>query len=350
MHTEGLTDGHAVAWRTLAVLLGVIALAFVTACGGGDEVSSNSGSASESAAPPGDGKEITFVTPLIGHPVWLEAKRGFDEAAQDLGFDAKWVGPADIDVAQMVAGIERAATQQVDGIITMALNPSAMGPSIQKAKASDIPIVLVNSDGPDTGRDAYLGSSNEAMGQAAADGLGEALDGEGTVGILTGALDAENLNGQIKAFEERLQAEYPGIKIVTKEADNSDLAQATEKAEAMLRKYPDLHGVYNVEANGALAFCELLKQNPRDGFAVIGTDDLDQTLDCIRSGEVYGTIPQNFYGMGYYGAEALLALMEGREVPDTVDLGTTLITTENIETYKDDLAENGEQAAAEFAP
>ena len=39
----------------------------------------------------GDGEKeltITFVTPLVAHPVWLKAKEGFEQAGKDFGFKA----------------------------------------------------------------------------------------------------------------------------------------------------------------------------------------------------------------------------------------------------------------------
>jgi ABC-type sugar transport system substrate-binding protein len=329
----------------LVTLLATLALGATAAAGCG----SSNGGTGGAAGKPGSDKKITFVTPLIGHPVWLQAKKGFDEAAHKFGFKGKWVGPGNISVETMVAEIDRAVTQRADAIITMALNASAMGPSIQKAKAAGIPVVLVNADGAATGRDAFLGSSAEAMGQAAAQGIGKALHGTGDIAILTGALDAENLNAQIKAFKATLAADYPGVKVVDTQADNSDLQQASEKAGELLRKHPDLNGVYNPEANGAIAFCELLRKSPRKRFVVIGTDDLAQTLDCVRKGLVYGTVPQNFAGMGYYGSEAALALLEKKRVPSTVDLGTTLITKGNLGNYKHALDQEGARAASSFA-
>ena len=46
----------------------------------------------------GEAKHLVFVTPLIAHPVWLAAKEGFDDAAEEFGFRGDWVGPSVIDV------------------------------------------------------------------------------------------------------------------------------------------------------------------------------------------------------------------------------------------------------------
>jgi hypothetical protein len=34
--------------------------------------------------------EIWFVTPLIAHPVWLDAKTSFEQACRDYGINGSW--------------------------------------------------------------------------------------------------------------------------------------------------------------------------------------------------------------------------------------------------------------------
>lgn len=294
-----------------------------------------SASAESPAADEGANKRIVFVSPLIGHPVWLIAKQGFDVAAKDFGFEGSWVGPSNLSVEEMISAIETAIASKADGIISMALNASTMEPVIKKAADAKIPLILVNSDAPNTARSAYFGSTQKVIGEVAAEGIAKKLGGKGNVAIMTGALDAENLNATIKAFKELLAQKYPDIKNVGMVADNSDMTQALQQAEALFTTYPDLNAVFAAEANGAIALGNVIKEKGMTGkVTVIGMDDLDETLQLIRDGAVHGTIPQNFYAMGYLGAKAILDLKEGKEVPSVTDTGSILVTKDNIDSYK----------------
>ena len=126
----------------------------------------------------GEAKHLVFVTPLIAHPVWLAAKEGFDDAAEEFGFRGDWVGPSVIDVDEMIKQIEVAIAEKADGIITQGLNPEAMVPVLKKADEAGIPVVVVNSDIPDAPRLAYLGTDPVNLGTAGANEILEKLAGE----------------------------------------------------------------------------------------------------------------------------------------------------------------------------
>jgi len=68
---------------------------------------------------------LVFVSPLIGHPAWLEAKRGSEAAAADYGFEIEWVGPSTIDMDAEIQLIESALATGADGILNCPLNPEA---------------------------------------------------------------------------------------------------------------------------------------------------------------------------------------------------------------------------------
>ena len=51
---------------------------------------------------------ITFVTPLLGNPVWLTAKQGAEDAAAEIGTTTNWVRPSEIDMDEQVSQIELA--------------------------------------------------------------------------------------------------------------------------------------------------------------------------------------------------------------------------------------------------
>ena len=68
------------------------------------------------------------------------------------------------DVDAMVKYIDTAIASKVDGIITMALSPAAIGPAIDRAVDAGIPVVLVDTDAPESKRAAYVGTSNYDAG------------------------------------------------------------------------------------------------------------------------------------------------------------------------------------------
>jgi len=289
-----------------------------------------------------DEKRIVFVTPLIGHPVWLVAKNGFDAAAEDLNFSGDWVGPMGIDANAMITQIENAIAQGVDGIISMALNPGAFKPVLEKAEKAGIPVVLVNSDAPDAPRLAYLGTNEDKLGQKGAEEIIKKLNGTpARVLTMQSTMDAKVANMMIAAYINELK-KVEGTEILAKESDNSDMLVAVQKFQNLLMTYPEANVIIGVAAEVGPAAAQVVKEMGLKGEVIIvAIDDMEQTLDAIKDGLIYGTLTQNFYRMGYQASEILMNYIEKGEVPEEkiIDSGTVFVTEENINTYTEQMKE-----------
>jgi ABC-type sugar transport system substrate-binding protein len=291
-----------------------------------------------------EGKTFAYIPHLTGHPVWLIAKDGWDANAAENGFEAQWVGSVEGKDDELVAALDAAIVQAVDGIAIAAINPSAMGPSIDRAVEAGIPVVTILADAADSQRQAFLGTDVVAAGQRGAQGLIDATGGEGEVGVIVGSLDIENQRAILDAFTQELAASAPGMQIVVTEQDNSILETSVEKVGAILTAHPDIKAIFGINANVPIAACQVFKERgiTAEQVAMIGFDDLEQTLACIQDGTIYGTVAQNFYGAGYLAGDLLTKLSNGEEVPEINDSGVALVTADTIDSYSNDFRDFGD--------
>lgn len=274
----------------------------------------------------------TFVSPLVSHEYWIDVEEGIQAGAKEQGVDVAVLGDTKVDVDAMVKYIDTAIASKVDGIITMALSPAAIGPAIDRAVDAGIPVVLVDTDAPESKRAAYVGTSNYEAGKAMIDVTG----GKAKIGIIRGTIGQETDNDRIKGFEDAIKDE-PDMEILTTEACNSDMLTGTQKAQDMLKAYPEMTAIFGSEGTGAVAAGKVLEEQGLSGtITVIGWDDTDECLDFIRTGVVEGTIVQKPDFMGRKAVELLTRINNGEELTETViDSGVTFVTAENVDTYKD---------------
>lgn len=285
-----------------------------------------------------DGEEklrIAFVSPFIGHPYWVDVADGVNAAAEEFGATVTETGPiGEVNIDKQISAIETAIASKVDGILTMALNPEAFTPVINRAEEAGIPVALIDTDAPVSNRTVYAGTSNKAAGFEAGKALAEATGGKADIGIVTGAIDADNLNLRIDGFKEAI-AGYPEMKIIDIQPGNSDLLQATEKAQSMLQAHPEINAFFGVSAECAIAQGKIVEEKGLKGkVTIVGFDGLDETLDYIRSGTVYATTVQKPYMMGYLGIKLLTEISKG-EMPENeiIDTGVTIVTKENVDNF-----------------
>lgn len=311
------------------VAVGSFALALVVAGCTSDDPTSGADDGGETPT-------IAYIPHLTGHPVWLISKEGFEQAADELGFEGQWIGSESGDVQELVQTLDAAIAQGVDGIAVAAINPSAMQSSIARAEEQGIPVVTVLADAADSGRQGFVGSDVDEIGRLAAEGLSEAVGGPGTVGVVLASLDLENQRQILEAFEAEIEG--TGLEIVATEADESNLDLTVQKIEAMLTAHPDLDAVLGLNANGPVAACQVFKERglTTDDIAMIGMDDLEESLACVRDDTITGVIAQNFFGAGYLPAAHLMELIDGGDVEEFTDSGVALVTPETIDTYAEE--------------
>lgn len=277
----------------------------------------------------------TFVSPLVSHEYWIAVEQGVLHGAEEQGVNVNVLGDTKVDVDVMVKYIDTAIASRVDGIITMALSPAAIGPAIDRAVEAGIPVVLVDTDAPDSKRAAYVGTSNYDAGFEAGTAMIEATGGNAKIGIIRGTVGQETDNDRIRGFEDAIK-DQTGMEILTVEACNSDMLTGTQKAQDMLKAYPEMTAIFGSEGTGAVAAGKVLEEQGLSGsITVIGFDDTAECLDYIRQGVVWGTIVQKPDFMGRKAVELLTRINNGEEIEETViDSGVTLVTDENVESYK----------------
>lgn len=285
-------------------------------------------------------KHIVFVTPLVAHPVWLAAKEGLEAAAEDLGFRGDWVGPSNIDVDEMIKQIEIAIAEKADGIITQGLNPEAMVPVLKKADEAGIPVVVVNSDIPDAPRLAYIGTEPTNLGTEGAKAIIEKLGDETVkaaygVTTFTNTISMNMVEGYRKTFEEN--GNYEEQVVVE---TMGDTLTAVQKWQDVLNTYPETNVIIGTSAETGAAAAKVVKEmGMEDQVMIMAIDDIEETLDGVRDGSIYGTMTQNFYRKGYQASQYLMDYIENGTEPEEMinDSGTVLVTLDNIDTYGTDM-------------
>lgn len=282
------------------------------------------------------GYRFTWVNPIVGLEYWSIAEEGMAAADAKYGTDTQTVGPTEINVDEMVKQIDAAVAAQVDGIITMALDPTALGPAIQRAVDAGIPVVCIDTDAPDSARSYYAGTSNYDAGFQAGQTMAEMTGGKAKVGILMGGINASNMVSRVEGFKAALE-EYPDMEIIVTEDTNADLLIGTQKAQAMMQTYPEMTAIFGTSSTDAQAAGKVAEEmGITDQYCIIGFDDMEDTLNYIREGVVDATTVQKPYEMGYLGVELLVQTIEGNGPEEQViDTGVTMVTAGNVDSYKE---------------
>ncbi len=282
---------------------------------------------------------FVYVSPLLAHPVWLIAKDGFDQACSELGIQGDWVGPQGISPEEMTKLVETAIAQKADAIITQGLVPAV---PVQKAVEASIPVLVVDSDLPDVDRLAFFGKDvskqAEVLYQDAVSKLGENTPIKCSIQVA--ALNYQIAHDQIAAIEAVFSKHPGGFEVVNTTESKSDKMKATTEWQNTFKTYPEINLAINLAAEAGPACANVIEEmGIRDNVTVYGVDDVEETLDLIRSGKLDGTVVTSFFNYGYQAAYWLYQNVTEGKKPETVinDAGTIIVNNENIDSYADAL-------------
>lgn len=277
---------------------------------------------------------ITFVTPLLAHPVWDNSRKGFEAAGKEIGFDAQYVGPQNLDATAMIDQIETAIVQGVDGIVTFALDPVAFKPVLQKAEAAGITLVLVFSEVEGIKNIAKIGTSERILGNTGANYLVDALKGTMPKVIYMGSGPTQQFPEKVRSGYEEVLNKVPGYEVVAMEYCDSDMVIAMNKFESLFKTYPQANTVIGVCGEAAPAAGKVAKElGLTDKIFIMGIDGTKETLDLVKEGTVEATMEQNFYGVGYIAGKVIYDYVTKGKKPSTYDInsGSFVVDKGNLE-------------------
>jgi len=285
---------------------------------------------------------FTFVLPMVPNEIWVVAKEGFEDACAKYGVTPVVVMPdTPNDINQMNMLMETAIAEGSDGVITQAVNPAGMTPAFQKLQDAGVPLSLVSSDAPDSGRVACVGTGGE-LGRVAGEYIVEQM-GDQEIRYITGlwALEAQLAIDIHDNYVAALAKAPGGATELTILETESDQLKITSKYQDAFATYPDANLSINVCGFGAAGAAKAATEagiGP-DQIFIMGVDDIQETLDQIREGRIQATMTQNFYRMGYDAARYLYEFVTEGTLPENqvVDAGTMVVNVDNIETYMGDM-------------
>lgn len=281
------------------------------------------------------------IAKSLDNPAFQVAEQGARDRVAELGMGItlEWTAPTAADPANMVNMIESYIQRGVDGFLIDSLGPSIIT-AINQAEDAGIPVVMFDSDNPESKRTAYVGSDNYQGGYICGEMYADAVKGKGkqNIAILTGVPGAYNLQQRDKGFTDALEDKKIDFEIIVTVPGNDDLTQSVEAVENTLRGNESVNGFFFdgpwpllVDASNLPLMMEKTK---RGDLTVISFDTLEQQLKYVEDETVIGLVGQKYYGWGYQGITVLHEIVaNGAEYPELVNTGVDVVTKNGGDGY-----------------
>ncbi|MCE5311074.1 MAG: substrate-binding domain-containing protein [Acidobacteriales bacterium] len=278
-------------------------------------------------------------------PYWQEAAAGLNKAAAQLHVKAETVGPDSYDPKAEHENFQDVLKKKPSGILVSASDPAVLKDDIAAAIAKGVPVITMDSDAPESGRLAFVGTDNYKAGAMGARRAANLLKFRGSVVIYT-MPQQTNLNERLRGYQDVFEG-YPQIKIAEVVDIKGDPRIVFDKTTELIEKNVKVDAFICLASIAGPEVSEVLERKRVSGKVVVAMDTDARTLEGTQKGTISATIAQKPFTMAFFGLKMLddlhhnqlssLTKVWSRDsfspIPTFVDTGATLIDKDNVDRF-----------------
>jgi ribose transport system substrate-binding protein len=283
---------------------------------------------------------IAIVPKSLDNPVFVDAKETAELAAKKLNVNLEWVGPFKVNPDAQVKIIEGLIWRKVDGIAISTSDPEKIRKVIAKAVAAGIKVATIDADCPNSKRLFYCGTDNYKAGWACGEAMVKIITEKGLAkktlrtAILTGGIEAHNLNERIRGFKEAVAGKIK-LNYVALLACDDDTSTGAKVVESYIKQHPETEVFYFA---GGWAFFGPTESMPlyqewcNKGGIAVSMDTFYSVLQAAKKGFALALVGQDFRKMGELTVNNLVSAVRGLPIPkEYIDTGLELADQSNFD-------------------
>ena len=274
-----------------------------------------------------------MIVKAVTSDYWKTVGAGVDAAMKtDPSITASFLGPnAETDIEDQIRIIESQISAKVDAIAVAPSQADQVQPTLEKAVAAGIPVILIDTDITGfTNKAAFVGTDNKLGGQLGGEFIVGALKAGDEVAIIRGAAGDPVHNQREEGAKEAM--EKAGLVVVDVQPANSDRAMGQTVAENLLTANPNLKGIFATNDEMALGALNAAKSAGKT-LVIVGFDATNDALQAIKDGTLAGSVAQFPTKIGELGTLTAAKVARGETVEAFVNTGVEVVSKDNVDKF-----------------
>lgn len=262
-------------------------------------------------------------------PFWSVVRKGMEVAARHTGIEVEYYAPETFDLKRMGQLIDQAVASEPDGLVVSIPDARVLGPHIQAAVATEIPVISINSGGDAFKQLGVLMHVGQVEYIAGREG-GERMRALGVRHAVCVNHETGNvaLDQRCQGFRDWLGPEAR-VEVLSVPLEPGAIRKAVLD---YLRTHAETEGVLTLGPAGAEPTLQALEESGKTGTVVFATFDLSPTiLRALIARKMAFAIDQQQYLQGYLPIVFLANYVRYGLLPanDVVLTGPSFVTPEN---------------------
>jgi ribose transport system substrate-binding protein len=251
----------------------------------------------------------------------------------------EWVAPFKVDVQEQIGIIKGLIRRKVDGIAVSCSDGERLREVIDEAVDAGIKVATMEADAPGSKRLFYCGPDNYQAGYLCGEAVVRIVTEKGwakrslQTAILTGGLNAHNLNERIRGFKaataNRINLNYHALL-----SCDDDTTAAARETEAYIKEHPETEVFFF--AGGWVFFgppesLPLYAEWRRNGGIAVSMNTYYPLLQAAERGFVDFLVGEDLQRMGEFTVSYLVCAIKDLPFPgDFIDISLELADQSNF--------------------
>jgi rhamnose transport system substrate-binding protein len=304
--------------RKLLLIAALVLTAAVVFASGGQDTKTT---------PAGKKVRIAILVKSLGNGFFEAVRDGAQEAAKELGdVEIIYQGPSSATAEGQIELINNLIVLKVDAIAISANDQDALVPAAKKAMEAGIKVISFDSGVAEAGRILHLAPSDtELIGRSQMRLMGELVNWEGEVAILSATAQATNQNAWIEYMKKEIQ-ENPkckNMKLVAVVYGDDSSDKSYREALGLFKSYPNLKGIIAPTTVGVAATAKAIQDQGLTGKVQLTGLGLPSEMKAYVEGGVSKAIALwNPIDLGYSSTYICYNLVKGKNTGKEGDVFT----------------------------
>jgi len=337
--------------KLLALLLALVLVAGLAACGGGTTPDPTPEPAQETTPAPApaetadedDANEGPFNIPVIikatDSDYWQILASGalrFAAENPDLANVTILGPPSEIDIDQQVTILENTIATNPDAIVIASTSSVATVPAIEQAMNMGIPVITLDNRVETDNFTSFLATNHGLASGLAAERmyetwLEEGIDPSGQSVMVISSVAGTAVNtARTNGFIDRMRELVPDINVLETQFADNDIARAMDIALGSISANPNLIGIFGDNNHMGVGIALAIEELNRPDIVTFAFDANLEQVNAIHAGWLTGIVVQDPFGMGFNGVDFAVRTILGETVTWEVVVPTTLVTLANV--------------------
>ncbi len=193
---------------------------------------------------------------------------------------------------QQAKHIDELIALGIDGLAITPINHPLVKDRLKSLSDAGFPIVTSNSDIPDCGRIAYVGSDYKKSGETAAGLMNLITAGKAKIGIIIGSPLVLCHCERVTGFTEYAHKHFPDLLVIDKAVNHDDDIDSYTATKDMLQNHPEIDALF-LAAAGVTGACRAVQDMGLNGkLAIVSYDATPSTCHLLQQRVISATIAQ----------------------------------------------------------